>query len=140
MNPIELNSFPVITDKIAFNAYYYPILKELMATNLSHPFINFSPYIYEQVYDLVVVKFLGLDSDIYYNLCQNNLGSLETFRKQLTFEHNPVNKYNWVYNSQIKQFSVIHNSLHTSLKADISQKYNSYFNNELQVQSFISES
>jgi hypothetical protein len=131
----HINSFPVITDKIAFNAYYYPILKELMATNLSHPFLTFSPYTYVQVYDFVLVKFLGLDSDIYYDLCQNNLGSLEAFRKQLTFEHNPVNKYSWVYNSQIKQFSVIHNSLHTSLKADISQKYNNYFNNELQIRS-----
>lgn len=131
----HLNSFPVITDKIAFNAYYYPILKELMATNLARPFITTSPFSYEQVYDYVLIKFLGLDSDIYYNFCLNNKGTLDAFRRQLTFEHNPVNKYSWLYNSDLKQFSVIHNSLHPSLQADISKKYNSYLSHELSVRS-----
>jgi hypothetical protein len=130
---IHIDSFPIITDKIAFNAYYYPILKEFIITNIAKPYINTSPYSYEQLYDIILGKFLGLNSDIYYNICFNNKGALDSFRKQLTFEHNPVNKYIWSYNSSSKRFSVIHNSLHPSLLNDITQKYNIYFNHELSV-------
>jgi hypothetical protein len=136
----HLNSFPIITDKIAFNAYYYPVLKELLATNSSRPFLNTGSYTYEQVYDIVLSKFLGLDSDIYYNLCSINSDALDVFRKQLTFEHNPVNKYVWNYNPDLKQFSILHNSLHHSLQSDITQKYISYLNNELSVRSLNSKS
>jgi hypothetical protein len=135
---LHLDSFPVITDKIAFNAYYYPILKELIVMNVSRPFINTSPYTFEQVYDFVLGKFLGLDSDIYYNMCLNNQGVLDNFRKQLTFEHNPINKYIWSYNNTTRQFSVLHNSLHTSIKNDINNKYNSYFNHQLSVSNLTS--
>lgn len=129
----HIDNFPIITDKIAFNAYYYPILKELFATNSAKLFIDYSPYTYEQAYDFILFKFLGLDSNIYYNLCLNNQTHLDNFRKTLTFEYTPINKYIWSYNTQLKQFNVAHNSLHTSLQNDITNKYNSYLNSELTV-------
>ena len=130
---VHIDSFPIITDIIAFNTYYYPILKELMITNNSKPYINSSPYSHERLYILILGNFLGLDSIEYYNICFNNKGALDSFRKQLTFEHNPINKYYWSYDSTSKRFNIIHNSLHTSLQNDISNKYNTYFNHELTV-------
>lgn len=137
---IHIDSFPIITDIIAFNAYYYPILKEFLITNISEPFINPSPYNHNQLHDFVLSKFLGLNSNIYYNICLNNQGVLDSFRKQLTFEHNPINKYIWSYNNTTKRFSVLHNTLHTSLKNDITNKYNGYYNNELSVRNLTNRS
>ena len=57
-----INSLSNITDTIAFNAYYYPILKELFLTDMAQIFINCSPYTYEQVYMAVLSNFLGLDN------------------------------------------------------------------------------
>ena len=122
---IHIDSFSNITDTIAFNAYYYPILKEALISPESQYFIDCSPYSFHQLYDLVVGKFLGLDSTVYYNVCLNNQSKLDRFRKQLTFELTPINKYIWSYNSIRRQFSVNHNSLHPSLQKDITNKYNS---------------
>ena len=129
----HIDSFPIITDKIAYNAYYYPILKELLLTKRAHPFLNCNPYPFEQAYNIVLGNFLGLNSDIYYNLCLNNQGALDNYRKQITFEHNPINKYSWHYNSRIKQFNVVHNSLHPSIQYDINTKYQNLYTNELSI-------
>ena len=129
----HIDSFPIITDRIAFNTYYYPILKELLLTKRAQPFLNCDPYPFEQAYIIVLGTFLGLDSDIYYNLCLNNQGALDNYRKQLTFEYNPVNNYSWHYNSRIKQFNVVHNSLHPSIQNDINSKYQNLYTNELSI-------
>lgn len=137
---LHIDSLPIITDTIAFNAYYLPVLKELFAVVDGHTFINPSPYSINQAKSLVIDKFLGLDSQIYYNLIQNNLPVLQSFRRKLTFEHNPINNYTWSYNSDKKQFSVTHNCLHPSLQRDISNKYNSLFNHEITVKGFTPKS
>ena len=129
----HIDSFPIITDTIAYNAYYYPILKELLLTKRAQPFLNCDPYSFEQAYFIVLGNFLGLDSNIYYNICLNNQGALDAYRKQLTFEHNPINKYSWHYNSRIKQFNVVHNSLHPSIQNDINTKYQNLYANELSI-------
>jgi hypothetical protein len=130
---LNMDFFPVITDIITFNTYYLPVIKELFAISEGRIFINTSPYSYDKAYDLFMNKFLGLDSDIYYNFIQNNLETLKVFRKKLTFELNPINYYTWSYNSINRQFSVTHNCLHPSLQRDISNKYNYLFSNELSV-------
>jgi hypothetical protein len=137
---LHLDSFPVVTDTIAFNAYYLPVLKELFVMREGHLFIKTTPYSYDQAYDLVMNKFLGLDSNIYYNILQNNLPVLQSFRRKLTFEFNPINNYTWSYDSDNKQFSVSHNCLHPSLQRDISNKYNSLFTHELSLRNLTSKS
>jgi hypothetical protein len=137
---IHIDSFSNITDTIAFNAYYYPILKEALINPESQYFIDCSPYSFHHLYDLVVGKFLGLDSNIYYNICLNNQNKLDRFRKQLTFELTPVNKYIWSYNSIRRQFSVSHNSLHPSLQNDITKKYNSLYNHHLSLHNLTNKS
>lgn len=129
-----IDSLTCITDTIAFNAYYYPVLKELLATNKSLPFLNTGIYSYSQVANFVLGQFLGLTSDIYYTLCSTNRGSLDNFRKQHTFEYKNINKYIWSYNEDQRRFSCIHNSLHTSLQNDILNKYHYLLNTQLLIQ------
>jgi hypothetical protein len=136
----HIDSFPNITDAIAFNAYYYPILKEALINPESQYFIDTSPYSFSQAYDFVVAKFLGLNSNIYFDLCTNNQSRLDRYRKQLTFELTPINKYIWSYNENSKQFSVSHNSLHTSLQNDITNKYNSLYNHHLSLNNLTNKS
>jgi hypothetical protein len=129
----HIDSFHTITDKIAFNAYYYPILKELCSANLSKVFVQTGGYSFSQVKNLVIGQFLGLNSDIYYNLCQMNQGTLNEYRKLLTFELYHINKYIFSYNEDSRQFSCIHDCLHTSLQKDINDKYNSLFSHALSI-------
>lgn len=128
-----IDSIPIITDIIVFNAYYYPILKELFLTDMAQIFIICTPYTYEQVYMAVLSNFLGLDCDIYYNVALMNQATLDGYRKKLTFENNPINKYTWNYDSYHKRFGVVHNSLHPTIQNDITNRYNSYYSQELSV-------
>jgi hypothetical protein len=128
---LHIDSYPVITDKIAFNAYYFPILKELAASGLGKVFIKPWTYTMSQVSDYVLGQFLGLNSDIYYNLCMLNRATLDNYRKHFTFELRHINKYIFSYNENTRRFSCSHNSLHTSLQTDIATKYNSLFNHAL---------
>jgi len=128
---LHIDSYPVITDKIAINAYYFPVLKELLASGLAKVFVKTGSYTLSQVSDYVLGQFLGLNSDIYYTLCILNKGTLDNYRKQFTFELRHINKYIFSYNENSRRFTCSHNSLHTSLQSDITNKYNSLYNHAL---------
>jgi hypothetical protein len=49
----HIDSFIEITDKVACNAYYYPVLKELLATHKAAPFLQTPGYSFDDVYDIV---------------------------------------------------------------------------------------
>jgi hypothetical protein len=136
----HIDSFSEITDKIAFNAYYYPILKELIASNKAKPFLLTNGLPFEYVTQLVNNQFLGLNTDTYYQLCSSNRGTLDNYRKHMTFELHHINKYVWSYSEDLKRFSITHNCLHTSLQNDISNKYTSYYNNEISINGFTTAS
>ena len=134
----DIDKHPIITDTIAFNAYYYPVLKELVGT-------EFGPYFItginkEQLKYYAINNFMGLDSQIYYDICSTNKGALDEFRKQLTFEYRNVNKYTWSYDNREKRFACTHDTLHTSLKADINNSLNKFMSEELEVNELNSES
>jgi hypothetical protein len=132
----HIDSHPIITDKIAFNAYYLPILKELLATKKAKPFLNTGGTQFEYIEIAVNGQDFGLDSDLYYNICLANKGTLDNYRKHLTFELRHLNKYIWSYNEDTRRFNVIHDCLHTSLQNDINNRYNSYFTYELSTNGF----
>jgi hypothetical protein len=136
----HLDQIPVITDKIAFNAYYYPVLKELCAASVLKPFLNTGAYHISYVKTLILGQFLGLDSDIYYNLCLDNRGVLDEFRKLFTFQLRHINKYIYSYNDTYKQFRCDHTSLHTSIQRDINNKYNSILNHAISVKNLTPKS
>jgi hypothetical protein len=129
----HIDSFSEITEVIAFNAYYYPVLKELIATQRAEGFIDTGQLSFPIVKVIVLQSFEGLQSDLYYNLCQLNQSLLDVFRKTLTFELRNINKYEWIYNDKARQFTTIHDTLHTSLQNDIQKQYQTIFNYELSI-------
>ena len=130
----DIDKHPIITDTIAFNAYYYPILKELLITELGPYFIN-TDIETDQLKYYVLDTFLGLDSEIYYNICFNNILILDEFRKNHTFHYKNINKYNWSYDANSQRFNCTHDTLHTSLRADINNSLNKCISDELQYNS-----
>jgi hypothetical protein len=129
----HIDSFSEITEVIAFNAYYYPILKELIATRRAERFINTGELSFAKVEYSVLQTFEGLDSTIYYTICQLNQGVLDVFRRTLTFELRNINKYQWIYNDKLRQFTTVHDTLHTSLQNDIQKQYQNISNYELSI-------
>ena len=130
----DIDKHPVITDMIAFNAYYFPVLKEIVITELGSYFIN-TTMDREQLLYYVLNTFLGLDSVVYYEICTSNVTLLDEFRKNYTFEHRNINKYIWSYDSILKRFNCNHETLHTSIKNDINNSLTRITNEELQVKS-----
>ena len=130
----HIDSFLEITEKIAFNAYYFPILKELIGTRRAQPFLNTDDLSYYAVMTAIMGPFEGLDSDLYYKIGQLNQNTLDIFRRTQTFELRNINKYQWLYNDSKRQFVTLHDSLHTSLNNDIQKSYQTITNQELAIQ------
>lgn len=119
---LDIDQYPEITEKIAFNAYYYPILKEAIATKRAEPFIQTGNLSYSDVVHIVLSRFDGLDSDIYYNLCNLNRGTLDVYRKNHTFEHRNINKYSFLLDESKNESRVIHDTLHPSLYRELTNR------------------
>ena len=126
----HINIIPAITDKIAFVAYYFPILKELIATGMAEPFLQRVGN-YDELVQRVTGIFEGLDSEYYYQVCLQCQAALENFRKHLTFERRPINSYSWKFNDKESRFTTIHDQLHTSIQRDVSASYQTILNREL---------
>jgi hypothetical protein len=127
-----IDSLVDITDEIAFNAYYYPILKELIATGRAKPFLILGDYSYDQIVD-IVNHFEGLNSGHYYNICMANIDTLTAYRRFHTFELRNINNYIWSWNTLTGQMIIQHDKLHTSIRKDIDGQYNKIFQNNLAV-------
>jgi len=120
----HIDSFPEITETIAFNAYYYPILKEALATQRALPFLQVDPSTtFDAVYQQVMGVFLGLDSALYEQVGRLNQGALDVYRRHLTFELRNVNKYIWTYNESERRFRSVHDTLHPSLQREFKRKH-----------------
>jgi hypothetical protein len=118
----DIDRYPEITEKIAFNAYYYPILKEAIATKRAEPFIQTGNLSYANVIDIVLVHFDGLDSDIYFNLCTLNRGVLDIYRRNHTFQHRNINKYVFTYDQSKNESRALYNTLHPSLYRELTNR------------------
>lgn len=116
----HLDSLPVITERIVFNAYYFPILKEMLATQRAEPFLQTDVIPYPVVVQRVLGIFEGLDSEFYYQLGQRNRGALEVYRRHFTFQYRNINKYICSYNEEQRRATIVHDTLHPSLLRDIS--------------------
>lgn len=126
----HLDGFPVITERIAFNAYYYPILKEALATGRAEPFLQ-SDVAYSVLYQRVMGVFEGLDSEFYYQVGIRNRGALDVYRRNFTFEYRNINKYICSYDEQQRQCTVVHDTLHPSLMRDLSVRQQYFMDQRL---------
>ena len=127
----HIDILPEITESVAYVAYYFPILKEMIASGRAQPFLYSNTLSYNDIVNVVMGPFLGLDSEVYLSICQQNQGSLDTYRRHLTFEIRNINNYTWVYNSNERRYITLHDSLHPSIQRDLSKQYQFILNQEL---------
>jgi len=120
-----------ITDDVVYVAYYYPILKEMVATGRSQPFLQTGSMTYQEVEALIMGPFLGFTNALYLSLCQQNQPTLDSYRRHLTFEFRTINNYTWVYNQNERRYVTLHDSLHSSIQRDMSNQYQFILNQEL---------
>lgn len=119
------------SEQEVFVAYYYPVLKEIMMSQIDHAFLDLLMYDFETVYSRVVLHFEGLDSTFYYDLCKANLPYLIKMRDTHTFKYNLIHQYDWRYNQGAKRFEVNHTKLHPSIVKDISLRHKEHFQTAL---------
>jgi len=125
-----------ITEPVAFVAYYFPVLKEALATGLAGRFIQvpkglegsleplapsraFSPLTFDDIYAAVMGPFEGLDSPLYHAICSTNQAALDVYRCHLTFELRSVNMYAGRHDTH--RFVTLHDTLHPSITRDIAK-------------------
>ncbi len=127
----HIDILPEITESVAYVAYYFPILKEMIASGRAQPFLQSNTLSYNDIVNVVMGPFQGLDSAVYLSICQQNQGSLDSYRRHLTFEVRNINNYTWVYNSNERRYITLHDSLHPSIQRDLSKQYQFILNQEL---------
>ena len=127
----QIDKCAIITDQIAYNAYYFPILKEIMATQMGQPFLQTNGQPFSEIVRRTMGPFEGLASDFYYQICSTNQTILDSYRPNLTFELRNVNQYTWSYNDKNRTFTTIHDTLHPSIRRDFTNTSNQYLTQEL---------
>ena len=60
-------------------------MKELLATDRALPFVRSSRLDFDTIRDVFLQQFLGLNSDVYYDVCLENQSVLDSFRRYRTF-------------------------------------------------------
>ena len=120
----HIDSLPEITDTIALVAYYYPVLKELLATQRAEPFLRIPGGVtYLEVVERVMGFFEGLDSEFYAEVCRLNRDALDGYRRHLTFETRNINRYQVLHQPAESRFRVVHDRLHPSIQRDLGKRY-----------------
>jgi hypothetical protein len=129
----HIDILPEITESIAYVAYYFPILKEMVASGRSQPFLRSDTMSHSDIVQVVLGSFQGFDSAVYLALCQQNQGSLDSYRRHLTFEVRNINNYTWGYNSNERRYTTLHDTLHPSILRDLSKQHQFILQQELSV-------
>ena len=122
-NQQHIDILPEITESVAYVAYYFPILKEMVASGRSQPFLHSDTLSHADIVQAVMGPFQGFESVVYLFLCQQNQGALDSYRRHLTFEVRNINNYTWVYNSNERRYTTLHDTLHPSIQHDLSKQY-----------------
>ena len=126
-----IDILPEITESVAYVAYYFPILKEMVASGRSQPFLHSDTLSHGDIVQTVMGPFQGFDNAIYLALCQQNQGALDSYRRHLTFEVRNINNYTWIYNSNERRYTTLHDTLHPSIQRDLSKQYQFILQQEL---------
>jgi hypothetical protein len=130
-NQQHIDILPEITESVTYVAYYFPILKEIVASGRSQPFLHSDTLSHGDIVEAVMGPFQGFDSALYLALCQQNQVTLDSYRRHLTFEVRNINNYTWVYNSNERRYTTLHDSLHPSIRRDLSKQYEFILQQEL---------
>lgn len=124
--PINSINTVGLSDNAIFSAYYYPVMKDMLATKKGLNLLNTKGSTIEQMCFLFICNFLGLENPLYYNLLSTNQDVLNRYRNLNTYLYQPVNNYIWSYNTRLKQYSVYHNKLSVTLQNEVNTMYTFY--------------
>ncbi len=115
-------------------AYYYPVIKEMTASNLPfnlHP--EALPAGFTVPADYILFAFQGLDDAYILALIQDpaNVVLFDEYRAANTFASFLVNKYTCSYNTNLGRLQIIAPSLNDSIQTDLNLQYSTYLNEEV---------
>ena len=122
------------TQQQVINAYYYPVLKEIVLdpeTNLNDYNLLYPSYTTEQSVNYIIYSFTGLDDPVITTIINNNTDQLAKYRLYHTFRYSLVNKYVCTYNSRNNRVSINSPSLNTSLSNLLVIQYNALLSQQL---------
>jgi hypothetical protein len=131
--PSYLECFGGVLDAdIALVAYYFPILKEVIATGRAQPFLVLPAGVdYDSAVTAIMGPFQGFDCTVYLEILRLNQGALDAYRPHLTFELRNVNQYNWKWNAETRRYVTIHDQLHPSLRREFTIQSQSALTDQL---------
>jgi hypothetical protein len=115
-------------------AYYYPVIKEMTASNL--PFNQYPealPEGFTVPADYILFAFQGLDDPYILTLIQDpaNQALFDAYRAENTFVTFLANKYTCAYNSQQGRLQITATGLNDSIQTDLNLEYSTYLNEEV---------
>jgi hypothetical protein len=150
----SLTSYSVEQIKVA---YYYPVLKEILLdvdygiktvnfdiADLSS--LNYDTTLYNikdpstkqtLIYERCIYNFTGLDDRIVQQVIDININInvnaslLDIYRLNHTFRYTLINQYNVSYAKNNNKITISSTSLNTSLTSLLTNRYNSFFSNQL---------
>jgi hypothetical protein len=119
--PAYLEGLGGLTEDIALVAYYFPILKEVVATGRAQPFLVLPAGVdFDSAVTAIMGPFLGFDNALYLETVRLNQGALDAYRPHLTFELRNVNQYTWKWSAETRRYVTLHDQLHASLRREFS--------------------
>jgi len=122
------------TQQQVVNAYYYPVLKEVVLdpdTNLTDYNLSYPSYTTQQSINYIIYSFTGLDDPVVTTLINNNTAQLDKYRLYHTFRYSLVNKYVCSYNTTNNRVTISSPSLNTSLSNLLVLQYNALLAQQL---------
>jgi hypothetical protein len=123
------------TEQQVANAYYYPVLKEILLDpdeDMSKYNLTYGSMPDEkEVMQYLIYLFQGLDDPIATEIINNNIAALDTYRLYHTFRYSLINKYVCTYSPSNNRVNITTTTLNTSLTNMLIMQYNSYLDQQL---------
>ena len=124
------------------NAYYYPVLKEVLldpAEDMTPYVISYTGMGFDQVKQYIIFSFTGIDDPIVTQVINANIPLLDTYRLYHTFRYSLINKYTCTYTPSNNRVNINTPSLNTSLTNMLVSQYNSYLDQQLITRGLVRE-
>ena len=118
------------------NAYYYPVLKEVLLdrqgiAGYDLTYSGLPQMTTEEVKQYLIFSFTGLDDPVATQVINANVVKLDTYRLYHTFRYSLINKYVCTYSPSNNRVNINTPTLNTSLTNLLTTQYNSYLDQQL---------
>ena len=118
------------TNTQILNAYYYPVMKELLLDTNNKYTLPLS----DTDINHIIYNYNGLDDTLVASIISNNTyrDILDKYRLEHTFRYFPINNYIFTYTNQNTKVSIQSATLNTSLVTLLNTTYTGYLNTQIQ--------